>query len=48
MKGFMAQSYAASREASGHGETDAFAASEMPLGRVYDRVVLLSRLAGRP
>ena len=40
---FMAQSYAAAREASGHGETDAFAASEMPLGRAYDRVVLLSR-----
>jgi fructoselysine-6-P-deglycase FrlB-like protein len=40
---FMAQSYAAAREASGHGETDAFAASEMPLGRTYDRVVVLSR-----
>ena len=40
---FMAQSYAAAREASGHGETDAFAASEMPLGRAYDRVVVLSR-----
>ncbi len=40
---FMAQSYAVSREQAGHGETDAFAASEMPLGRGYDRVVLLSR-----
>ena len=40
---FMAQSYAAAREASGHGETDAFAASEMPAGRAYDRVVVLSR-----
>ena len=40
---FMAQSYAAAREASGHGETDAFAASEMPLGRRYDRVLVLSR-----
>jgi fructoselysine-6-P-deglycase FrlB-like protein len=40
---FMAQSYAASREASGHGETDAFAASEMPLGRAYDRVLVLCR-----
>ena len=40
---FMAQSYAAAREASGQGETDAFAASEMPLGRAYDRVVVLSR-----
>jgi fructoselysine-6-P-deglycase FrlB-like protein len=40
---FIAQSYAALREASGHGETDAFAASEMPTGRRYDRVVALSR-----
>ena len=39
----MAQSYAAAREASGHGETDAFAASEMPAGRRYDRVLVLSR-----
>jgi CRISPR-associated protein Cas5a/b/c len=40
---FMAQSYAAAREASGQGETDAFAASEMPTGRRYDRVLVLSR-----
>ncbi len=40
---FIAQSYAAAREASGHGETDAFAASEMPLSRRYDRVLALSR-----
>jgi fructoselysine-6-P-deglycase FrlB-like protein len=40
---FIAQSYAAAREASGHGETDAFAASEMPAGRSYDRVLVLSR-----
>jgi fructoselysine-6-P-deglycase FrlB-like protein len=40
---FIAQSYAALREASGHGETDAFAASEMPAGRRYDRVVVLCR-----
>jgi len=40
---FIAQSYAAAREAAGHGETDAFAASEMPLGRRYDRVVALTR-----
>ena len=40
---FMAQSYAAAREACGHGETDAFAASEMPWERPYDRVVVLSR-----
>src|ERR1700740_2595880 len=40
---FMAQSYAAAREEAGHGETDAFAASEMPAGRRYDRVLLLCR-----
>ncbi len=40
---FMAQSYAAAREASGQGETDAFAASEMPRTRRYDRVLALSR-----
>jgi fructoselysine-6-P-deglycase FrlB-like protein len=40
---FIAQSYAAAREDSGHGETDAFAASEMPRGRRYDRLLVLSR-----
>lgn len=40
---FMAQAYAVLRERSGHGETDAFAASEMPLARRYQRVVALSR-----
>jgi len=40
---FIAQSYAALREASGHGETDAFAASEVPVRRRYDRAVVLSR-----
>jgi len=40
---FMAQSYAAAREEAGHGETDAFAASEMPRERRYDRVLVLSR-----
>jgi fructoselysine-6-P-deglycase FrlB-like protein len=40
---FVAQCYASAREAAGHGETDAFAASEMPAGRRYDRVVALSR-----
>jgi len=40
---FIAQSYAAAREESGQGETDAFAASEMPTGRRYDRVLVLSR-----
>lgn len=39
----MAQSYAAARESAGHGETDAFAASQMPLRRHYDRVLVLSR-----
>ena len=40
---FIAQSYAVAREAAGLGETDAFAASEMPTGRRYDRVVALTR-----
>ena len=40
---FIAQSYAAAREQAGLGETDAFTASEMPRGRHYDRLLLLSR-----
>jgi fructoselysine-6-P-deglycase FrlB-like protein len=40
---FMAQAYARLREDEGQGETDAFAASEFPFGRGYDRVVALSR-----
>lgn len=40
---FMAMSYAALREAAGHGETDAFAASEFPTGRRYDRVLAITR-----
>jgi fructoselysine-6-P-deglycase FrlB-like protein len=40
---FIAQSYAAAREESGHGETDAFTPTEMPRGRHYDRLLLLSR-----
>lgn len=40
---FMAQSYAALREASGQGETDAFAASEAFMDRGYDAVVALTR-----
>ncbi|MGB3730513.1 SIS domain-containing protein [Microbacterium sp.] len=40
---FMAQSYAALREGAGHGETDAFTASEFPFGRDYDAVVALTR-----
>ncbi|WP_309094596.1 SIS domain-containing protein [Streptomyces sp.] len=40
---FMAQAAAALREGAGQGETDAFAASEFPDGRPYDRVVALTR-----
>ncbi|MFC1413241.1 SIS domain-containing protein [Streptacidiphilus sp. N1-12] len=40
---FMAQAYARLREQAGHGETDAFAASELPAGRGYDRYLALSR-----
>lgn len=40
---FMAQAVAALRESAGQGETDAFAASEFPHGRAYDRVVALTR-----
>ncbi len=40
---FMAMAYAALRERDGHGETDAFQASEFPLGRRYDRVILITR-----
>jgi fructoselysine-6-P-deglycase FrlB-like protein len=40
---FMAAAYAALREARGNGQTDAFAASELPAGREYDRVVAISR-----
>ncbi|BDH05381.1 SIS domain-containing protein [Streptomyces seoulensis] len=40
---FMAQAVAALREDAGQGETDAFAASEFPRGRSYDRVVALTR-----
>ncbi|MFD7388421.1 SIS domain-containing protein [Streptomyces sp. NPDC059852] len=40
---FMAQAYAALREGAGKGETDAFAASEFPAGRAYDRIVALTR-----
>ncbi|MET7849830.1 SIS domain-containing protein [Streptomyces avermitilis] len=40
---FMAQAVAALREQAGQGETDAFAASEFPHGRPYDRVVALTR-----
>jgi fructoselysine-6-P-deglycase FrlB-like protein len=40
---FIAQSYAWLREAGGHGETDAFAASEAFVDRGYDAVVALTR-----
>jgi fructoselysine-6-P-deglycase FrlB-like protein len=40
---FMAQSFADLRERSGHGETDAFPASELPTGRSYDVVLALTR-----
>jgi fructoselysine-6-P-deglycase FrlB-like protein len=40
---FIAQAVAVAREAAGHGETDAFVASEMPPGRAYDRVLAISR-----
>ncbi len=40
---FMAMAYAALRENRGQGETDAFAGSEFPAGRRYDRVVAITR-----
>ncbi|MCX4469728.1 Glutamine--fructose-6-phosphate aminotransferase [isomerizing] [Micromonospora sp. MW-13] len=40
---FMAAAYAGLREAAGHGETDAFQASEFPTGRRYDRLIAITR-----
>lgn len=40
---FMAMAYAGLREAAGHGETDAYAGSEFPVGRAYDRVIAITR-----
>jgi fructoselysine-6-P-deglycase FrlB-like protein len=40
---FMAESFADLRERSGHGETDAFPASEFPSSRSYDTLVALTR-----
>ena len=40
---YVARAFAALREEDGHGETDAFPASEFPFGRTYDRVVAISR-----
>ena len=42
---FVAQAAAALRENAGCGESDAFAASQAPLTRSYDRVVAISRSA---
>ena len=40
---FMARAYAALRERAGHGETDAWPASEFPAHRRYDRVLAFTR-----
>ena len=40
---YMGRAVAALREAQGGGETDAFPASEFPIGRSYDRIVAISR-----
>jgi fructoselysine-6-P-deglycase FrlB-like protein len=40
---FIAQAYAALREAAGHGTTDAHAASQFPATRHYDRIVAITR-----
>ena len=40
---FIAMSWAVLREQAGQGVTDAFAGSEYPVGREYDRVVAISR-----
>jgi fructoselysine-6-P-deglycase FrlB-like protein len=40
---YMGQAFAAYREDLGQGVTDAFAASEFPVGRRYDAVVAISR-----
>jgi fructoselysine-6-P-deglycase FrlB-like protein len=39
----VAHAYAGLREAAGHGETDAWPASEFPADRRYDRVLAISR-----
>ena len=39
----MAMAYGGLRESLGRGESDAFAGSEVPVGRRYDRVVAISR-----
>ncbi|SFO97675.1 hypothetical protein SAMN05421810_101573 [Amycolatopsis arida] len=40
---YIAECYAVLREAAGLGHTDAFAASEFPRGRRYDRLVAITR-----
>ena len=40
---FIAMAYAALREQTGQGETDAYPASEFPRGRHYDRVLVITR-----
>ena len=40
---YMAQAFAALREQLGHGQTDAFPASEFPVARSYDAVLAISR-----
>src|SRR4029453_10335072 len=45
---FMAQAYASLRESGGRGETDAFAASEMPRGRGYARLGAITRSGTAP
>ncbi|MBM6405862.1 SIS domain-containing protein [Phycicoccus sp. CSK15P-2] len=40
---FVAMAYAVLREQAGHGVTDAFAGSEYPTSRAYDRVLAISR-----
>jgi fructoselysine-6-P-deglycase FrlB-like protein len=40
---FVAEAYAGLREGAGAGETDHFAASEVPAGRRYDRLLAITR-----
>jgi fructoselysine-6-P-deglycase FrlB-like protein len=40
---YIARAFAARREAAGHGETDAFAASEFPPARSYDAILAITR-----
>jgi fructoselysine-6-P-deglycase FrlB-like protein len=40
---YMAEAYATLRESSGQGETDYFAAADLPLNRSYDRLLAITR-----